>query len=635
MKLHWPILSISLLMVGAFSAVCAPRGATAESPEQSWPWVTWERPSAGLVRWPELDSDAFDAWKQFEPQPATGAMGPASEAAAAVYLVPKPASLRQADVPGRIELPRLDNRVRRVWWWPLAGTIDGQGAKSETASELRTVDPVTTPENRGDEYTLPFVPPVDRLLGLTQSPTDWFIGWEPMAEEAWRSGRAVIVIDLLGEPSVGAEPEVIEADSEGTIVLPAAKAKVSGTKLQFEPLPHKNTIGYWVDEADRAHWRMAVSRPATYRVSILQGCGAGQGGSQVAISIGNTTLEMTVEETGHFQSFRRRDIGVVTLDPSDGLAVEIRCVHKARAAVMDVREIRLTPEPDPAASGRRRDVRRATPDVTLPPLTHEPPVPGRRSVMRPGQTTGSHAYHLLTLPTDWQPGRRYPVLVEWTGNGPYENRVGDSFSGRVEDATLAHGLSGGDGWIVLSLPFLNQAGTANVRRWWGDPPGYDPETTLRYAISAMEEVCEEWGGDRSRFVLVGFSRGSIAASALGLSNEQIAGWWRGMVCFSHLDGVRSWPPPATDPSGASQRWQRLGARPLFVLAESAAESADDDASLLASARRYLSTLNLEGDLRFAETGFINHSDRWSVYPSPVRDELRTWLKPIGQADGSD
>ena len=56
-------------------------------------------------------------------------------------------------------------------------------------------------------------------------------------------------------------------------------------------------------------------------------------------------------------------------------------------------------------------------------------------------------YHLLYLPKDWQPGKRYPVIVEYAGNGPYQNRFGDISTGHPEGSKMGYGITGGRGYL--------------------------------------------------------------------------------------------------------------------------------------------------------------------------------------------
>jgi len=130
---------------------------------------------------------------------------------------------------------------------------------------------------------------------------------------------------------------------DGTITLPAKFAAVHGTQLRYEPLPHKNTLGFWVDANDHASWDLTVATPGRFEVEVLQGCGKGQGGSSVEVSIAEQTLPMTVEDTGHFQNFVPRTIGTVELTKPGRYTLTIKTKTKAKAAVMDVRQVALRP----------------------------------------------------------------------------------------------------------------------------------------------------------------------------------------------------------------------------------------------------------------------------------------------------
>ena len=124
------------------------------------------------------------------------------------------------------------------------------------------------------------------------------------------------------------------------IFLEAKDAQVQAKKLKYEDPPQKDTLGFWVDPADTASWTFPVAQPGKYRVSVLQGCGKGSGGSTVALEVGAARAEFTVVETGHFQRFVPREVGVLELTAGAN-TLTVRPVKKKGAAVMDLRRVTL------------------------------------------------------------------------------------------------------------------------------------------------------------------------------------------------------------------------------------------------------------------------------------------------------
>ncbi len=133
--------------------------------------------------------------------------------------------------------------------------------------------------------------------------------------------------------------------ANGIINLPAHTADIHGVQVRYEALPHKNTLGFWTRVEDWVSWDFTVSQPGTFAVEILQGCGKGQGGSEIEFSVGGRKLRTTVEDTGGFQNFKARTIGTVTLDRPGRWTLEVRPKSKPGVAVMDLRSVTLKPTP--------------------------------------------------------------------------------------------------------------------------------------------------------------------------------------------------------------------------------------------------------------------------------------------------
>lgn len=257
------------------------------------------------------------------------------------------------------------------------------------------------------------------------------------------------------------------------------------------------------------------------------------------------------------------------------------------------------------------DITSVPADLQLPPVSAVAPAPGKRVRQMLPSYRGTGVHHLLYLPADWKPGHKYPVIVEYAGNGNYSNLYGDVSDGSVEGSKLGYGISGGSGFLWLCLPYVNSSGKINQTLWWGDV-----EATAQYAKDAVRMVCNRYGGDTKRVVLTGFSRGAIACNYIGLHDDEIAVLWRAFIPYSHYDGVRKWPYPDYDKAAALARLKRLNGRPQFIIQENSVEDT----------RQYLKQTGVAAPFVFRPLEFRNHNDAWALRDIPERREVRQWLR---------
>jgi len=175
-------------------------------------------------------------------------------------------------------------------------------------------------------------------LSVQPEPKEWLIRLSGIPA----SSSPVLVLTLDEPPRLFLPPVILQA-KDGALLLRACEAEVQGKNLRYEPQPHKNTVGYWSVTEDYAQWHCAVPADGNYEIDILQGCGAGHGGSQVEVSLQNHKLPLTVVETGHFQNFIWKSLGQVMLSKDSDSILTVRCLRKQAGAVMDVRAVRITP----------------------------------------------------------------------------------------------------------------------------------------------------------------------------------------------------------------------------------------------------------------------------------------------------
>ena len=272
----------------------------------------------------------------------------------------------------------------------------------------------------------------------------------------------------------------------------------------------------------------------------------------------------------------------------------------------------------------RNDLHTTLRDIFEPPLSTGAPRPGHWVKQTLPAYADSAAYHCVYLPQDWQPGRSYPLFVGFPGNGPYVNRVGDRSGGLPEDNPLGIGLSGGNGYIVLSLGYLDSHKDLQPAGWWWG----DVRATIAYTKEAIRFMGEQYGADLSRVVLLGFSRSAIGASFIGLHDDTIAPIWKGILCYdgweSQADMTRDWyrygvssynyDPGDFGGTGAARRFQRLAGRPLLIV------GGRGDIVNLSSGS--------EWPIELLAKTHRNHNVSWAFRDTPERAAARAWLERV-------
>ncbi len=261
------------------------------------------------------------------------------------------------------------------------------------------------------------------------------------ALDRWR--RTVGAQMPATNPNYRANPQA----DDGTIVLPARTADVHGVMLRYEPLPHKNTLGYWVRTDDWASWEFEVREAGTFAVEALVGCGERSGGSVVAFRFGDQVLNLTVPVTGGFQRFLPQRLGRVTIERPGRATLEVRVQSKPGLAAMDLREVRLRP------------VRAEEPAVVVEHVN---------VYKEDGQFAGWPANHGI-----WSWGDE--ILVGFS-RGTYKDRglYHHIDHDRPEEFLLARSLDGGRSWSVEEpRPRGALGGTPGMRH--GKMPAELPE----------------------------------------------------------------------------------------------------------------------------------------------------------------
>tara|TARA_R110002096_G_scaffold55552_8_gene142437 strand:+ start:662 stop:1525 length:864 start_codon:yes stop_codon:yes gene_type:complete len=264
-------------------------------------------------------------------------------------------------------------------------------------------------------------------------------------------------------------------------------------------------------------------------------------------------------------------------------------------------------------------------DLVTPAMIEASPVAGERVRQIAPEYEGTQVYHSLYLPVDWKPDGKYPVIVEYTGNHFPPGKG----SGEVKDANLGYGMSGGEGFIWVVMPYIEVGRKENAVKWWGDK-----QATIDYCKVNLPRICKEFGGDPDNVIICGFSRGAIGSSYIGLADDEIAGLWKGMFTHDHFDGQKTWGYSESDRDSALERLARLKGRSVLVGGQHASTVRDDylvDHLDLADFTFLDVPTNEIFDI--PEGPYIHaHTDLWMHRESEYRRTARAWIQAVIQGE---
>lgn len=131
----------------------------------------------------------------------------------------------------------------------------------------------------------------------------------------------------------------------GDIVLAARAATLTGGGLiQYQSATNRDCIGHWNGTSNTVGWTFDAPERRTYRVVLNLACVRGQEGSTFEVEAAGQTAAGTVVATGDWGVFTNVDVGPLMIRKPGRVELVVRPKTVARAAVMNLREVRLVPD---------------------------------------------------------------------------------------------------------------------------------------------------------------------------------------------------------------------------------------------------------------------------------------------------
>jgi hypothetical protein len=298
--------------------------------------------------------------------------------------------------------------------------------------------------------------------------------------------------------------------------------------------------------------------------------------------------------------------GTPKIDPGQIKNIQIMISGRlASPATLEVRGL--------VATGSAPEWKRPDGRMDVSAIEDGPPSPGSRVRYRLAEDANATIYSVLHLPKDWEPGGKYPVIVEYPGNIYFVN--GCYSTGLPDQCVIGYGMSKGQGAISLALPFVDRQAGGIAENGWGNA-----DETADYLMKMVDEVCTKFGGDPANLILTGFSRGAIACGYIGLRNDRIAALWKGMHACQHFDGS-GWRGATI--TGAIERARRFQGEAVFHT-----DNPQEKVQPVMDA--------MSARFTFVKSGLGYHSTAMFLDERPSTQQLRQWFRDLclvpGQRD---
>ncbi len=148
---------------------------------------------------------------------------------------------------------------------------------------------------------------------------------------------STVVLQITGPPEVA--PVSLSQDFDGSLLLPAAEARVHGQQAKFESGPDHDNIGFWLDPKDWVDWEIQITKTGKFEVSVEI---AAPKAASIEISMGEQKLKGAARVTGDYVRYRVVRLGTLELGSTGKVTLAVHPVEDGWHPI-NLRSVRLRP----------------------------------------------------------------------------------------------------------------------------------------------------------------------------------------------------------------------------------------------------------------------------------------------------
>ena len=148
---------------------------------------------------------------------------------------------------------------------------------------------------------------------------------------------STIVLRVKGPLDV--EQAGLAQDYDGSVVLPAAEARLHGKEIKYAGDHQRDNLASWTNPADWADWTFQVTKPGKFNVTA-EIAALDKGSLQV--SVGDSQTSGSAAATGDYGKFKVAKLGVIEIPSAGKVTLAVRPVKEGWHP-LNLKSVRLKP----------------------------------------------------------------------------------------------------------------------------------------------------------------------------------------------------------------------------------------------------------------------------------------------------
>ena len=135
------------------------------------------------------------------------------------------------------------------------------------------------------------------------------------------------------------KPVPLGQDFDGSLLLPAADARIHGEQIRYESGDNRDNIGFWFNPDEWVDWQFKVTKAGKFEISADV---AGTDSASFEVSLGDQKAKATAKATGDYGKFRVTKIGAMEISAPGVVTFSFRPVKEGWHPI-NLKSVRFKP----------------------------------------------------------------------------------------------------------------------------------------------------------------------------------------------------------------------------------------------------------------------------------------------------